>query len=317
MRLICPNCGAQYEVDAGVIPETGRDVQCSNCGHTWFQRHARQEAEIEERHQGDAVQGDPETAPAGGEHGATDQPSLDQPSPDQPSPQETPSQPPEPAPEPEPEPAPQPAADQQAAADVTAAADETTAPTPPSEAAQKPQQTLDQGVADILRQEAERESQVRASESGGLETQPDLGLAAGPRESAAPTPEANTAADGHGSATDTGDATRGNLLPDIEEINSTLAAAPGGQGSDSDARDEQIRRRSGFRRGFTYAILVFAVMALVYVFSAKIAETVPQTGPALAAYVDWINGLRSSVDAMMLRAVDKLTSLLAQLSSNA
>lgn len=38
MRLICPNCGAQYEVDDAVIPEQGRDVQCSNCGHTWFQQ---------------------------------------------------------------------------------------------------------------------------------------------------------------------------------------------------------------------------------------------------------------------------------------
>ena len=37
MRLICPNCDAEYEVDASVIPEAGRDVQCSNCGHTWFQ----------------------------------------------------------------------------------------------------------------------------------------------------------------------------------------------------------------------------------------------------------------------------------------
>lgn len=37
MRLICPNCNAQYEVDAALIPEDGRDVQCSDCGHTWFQ----------------------------------------------------------------------------------------------------------------------------------------------------------------------------------------------------------------------------------------------------------------------------------------
>lgn len=39
MRLICPNCDAQYEVGAGVIPLSGRDVQCSNCGQTWFQTH--------------------------------------------------------------------------------------------------------------------------------------------------------------------------------------------------------------------------------------------------------------------------------------
>lgn len=37
MRLICPNCVAQYEVDEDVIPAEGRDVQCANCGHNWFQ----------------------------------------------------------------------------------------------------------------------------------------------------------------------------------------------------------------------------------------------------------------------------------------
>lgn len=40
MRLICPNCDAQYEVPDDVIPEAGRDVQCSDCGHTWFQEAA-------------------------------------------------------------------------------------------------------------------------------------------------------------------------------------------------------------------------------------------------------------------------------------
>ena len=37
MRLICPNCSAQYEIDVTLIPDEGRDVQCSNCGHTWFE----------------------------------------------------------------------------------------------------------------------------------------------------------------------------------------------------------------------------------------------------------------------------------------
>ncbi|MDG1102854.1 MAG: zinc-ribbon domain-containing protein, partial [Ascidiaceihabitans sp.] len=39
MRLICPNCDAQYEVPTEVVPTEGRDVQCSNCGQTWFQHH--------------------------------------------------------------------------------------------------------------------------------------------------------------------------------------------------------------------------------------------------------------------------------------
>lgn len=37
MRLICPNCDAQYDIADDVIPEGGRDVQCSSCTHTWFQ----------------------------------------------------------------------------------------------------------------------------------------------------------------------------------------------------------------------------------------------------------------------------------------
>ena len=40
MRLTCPNCSAQYEVPDEVIPDGGRDVQCSNCEHTWFQAKA-------------------------------------------------------------------------------------------------------------------------------------------------------------------------------------------------------------------------------------------------------------------------------------
>jgi predicted Zn finger-like uncharacterized protein len=38
MRLICPNCGAQYEVPSEAIPPAGRDVQCSACGRTWFEK---------------------------------------------------------------------------------------------------------------------------------------------------------------------------------------------------------------------------------------------------------------------------------------
>ena len=48
MRMICPNCGAQYEVDDNVIPDNGRDVQCSNCGHTWFHRHGDQDTDLAE-----------------------------------------------------------------------------------------------------------------------------------------------------------------------------------------------------------------------------------------------------------------------------
>ncbi|WP_299906083.1 zinc-ribbon domain-containing protein [uncultured Paracoccus sp.] len=37
IRLTCPECGAEYRVDATAIPADGRDVECSSCGHGWHQ----------------------------------------------------------------------------------------------------------------------------------------------------------------------------------------------------------------------------------------------------------------------------------------
>ncbi len=36
MRLICPNCDAEYEVGTEAIPMTGREVVCTACNHNWF-----------------------------------------------------------------------------------------------------------------------------------------------------------------------------------------------------------------------------------------------------------------------------------------
>ena len=36
MRLLCPQCNAEYEIPDNVIPAEGRDVQCSGCQETWF-----------------------------------------------------------------------------------------------------------------------------------------------------------------------------------------------------------------------------------------------------------------------------------------
>ncbi len=40
MRLVCPKCAAQYEVDDSAIPDAGRNVQC---GDTWFQEPLRKQ----------------------------------------------------------------------------------------------------------------------------------------------------------------------------------------------------------------------------------------------------------------------------------
>lgn len=64
MRLVCPNCGAQYEVDDRVIPEGGRDVQCSSCGHAWYQMPANTDTgeEVEPDEAAEALEADEEAA---------------------------------------------------------------------------------------------------------------------------------------------------------------------------------------------------------------------------------------------------------------
>ena len=36
MRLLCPKCDAEYELADGIIPSSGRDVQCSSCETIWL-----------------------------------------------------------------------------------------------------------------------------------------------------------------------------------------------------------------------------------------------------------------------------------------
>ncbi|MGP9788659.1 zinc-ribbon domain-containing protein [Roseinatronobacter sp. NSM] len=38
MRITCPSCLAQYEIDASLLSKDGREVQCSGCSHIWFQQ---------------------------------------------------------------------------------------------------------------------------------------------------------------------------------------------------------------------------------------------------------------------------------------
>lgn len=40
MRLTCPNCAAEYEIAAHLVPPDGRHVQCTACHTRWFARPA-------------------------------------------------------------------------------------------------------------------------------------------------------------------------------------------------------------------------------------------------------------------------------------
>jgi len=274
MRLICPNCGAEYEVPDTVIPPSGRDVQCSNCGDTWFQQH-------------------PDHAPVEAESGADD---ADR----QPEAQQTP---PDPDPDPPAEPVPDPDA-------------------------HRAQRKLDPDVADILREEAERERAARAAETAGaFETQPDLGLSdpeptetersrqararmerlrGADRAARAAAADAQDAAPEHD---DIDPSSRRNLLPDIEEINSSLSSEQERDRPVSVSLPEEIpepARRGGFGSGFRLALITFVLATVVYLSAPSLAEMIPAAEGPLARYVEAVNSARLQLNDLVARLLARM-----------
>jgi predicted Zn finger-like uncharacterized protein len=274
MRLTCPSCGAQYEVPDDVIPEDGRDVQCSNCGNTWFQgRDASATAEAQAAAAAapkDAVW-HPEV-----ERDATDGPSV--------NPGATPGA--------------------------------TAPPAPPK------RRELDPAVTDILREEAQLEARARESRSVGLEEQPDLGLQEPEDEAAKRARQAQDrmrrlrgedpgAAAAVAAATAVTDRpqSRGEMLPDIDEINQTLRASSERRevrSVQADLEDDD-EPGGGFGRGFILMLLLFAIATAFYVFAPQIGTTVPQLADPMVAYVAFVDQLRVWLDAQVATLMAMVT----------
>ena len=195
MRLICPNCGAQYEVDARVIPDTGRDVQCSNCGHTWFQNPAHMDNELADelgyeapQENGaltDSADAEPEasefdTAPKPEAEAYESEADIE----DAVSALTQAEALPETEPDPEDAPAPveRPIAPESFEADEVGPVEEPVAPPFEEDDEDEPEVAAQRGsalkdsVRDILRAEVEFDQSMRHSDGATLETQPDLGL---------------------------------------------------------------------------------------------------------------------------------------------
>ncbi|WP_415404240.1 zinc-ribbon domain-containing protein [Tateyamaria sp. SN3-11] len=263
MRLICPNCDAQYEVVDDVIPAEGRDVQCSNCGQTWFQHHR--------------------------DHTPDEAEAADLPE-DLAEPDDTPAEDEERADAPEPQ-----------------------------------RRELDPSVADILRQEAEIENQARSQAAEALESQPDLGLDSSESDSERRAREARErmarmrgedpgpSRVSEAAATAAAIGSRRDLLPDIEEINSTLRSTSDRQaGTTSDVSEPQdapvARKQSGFRRGFMLMVLLALILGAIYVFAPQIAQAVPQVDPYLSAYVAQVDSARGWLDGQVTAILTALDS---------
>lgn len=318
MRLVCPNCDAQYEVDAEAIPEGGRDVQCSNCGNTWFQAPPDLEAEMAAE---EALYNAPPTTPmaqpvvtdaqhANDSAWQEDAVEVAEETTDA-SPADLPTsakQMPDTSTEARAEPA--------DAVDVVAqSAAPVVGDVPPP---LPPRRGLDESLMAVLREEADREAAVRRSETPRpLETQTDLGLeeTAGGTSAAkavrdrlsrlrTPEPEPEEALEKP--------TARRDLLPDIEEINSTLRASSENRGSEEMMYTDDPAApvsRSAFRSGFFLMLLIGVILAVTYAAAPQIAEQFPGTKSALQSYVSMVDSLRIWLDNAMRSAIGALQGL--------
>jgi predicted Zn finger-like uncharacterized protein len=296
MRIMCPNCEAQYEVDDALIPESGRDVQCSNCGKGWFQPRFADPADASAETPHDDVA--PEADDAGREAPEMERPPV----PDEmPVGRDAAAEPEMPDEETwrEPEEAEPPRAD----------AEEDTAQAVPDDVEEEPTvqpafaapRATDENVLAVLREEAERELEQRRREAAGLESQPDLGL---------PETSQRTASSMTPDVAEVGASGRRDLLPDIDAINSTLrsdADRPHDPESDDDGVVQE--RRRGFRLGFGLMLLIAAALIGLYVGADAIADAVPAAAPALSGYVELANGFRAWIDGLLAAGVNGLSAL--------
>ncbi|MEM7488606.1 MAG: zinc-ribbon domain-containing protein [Pseudomonadota bacterium] len=268
MRITCPNCNAQYEIAPTMVPMDGRDVQCSNCGTTWYQEGRVREAEM-----------------AGGE---APPPAADAPIPRR-----------------------RPMADQKtldilreerAHEETRRAGEDRVRPAPSARKAD------DEDPREVAAQEAAR----MAAAASVARARPAAAEAAQPRRDAMAEAIAQALRDGEIDDQDDEAApdaveddaspkrsTRRDLLPDIEEINSSLrpddraaeAAAAAWTEGDPAADGE------GFRIGFLAVCAVAISAVLLYAFADRIGTMMPALDGALDTYVEAVDQGRLGLEA--------------------
>jgi predicted Zn finger-like uncharacterized protein len=292
MRLVCPNCDAEYEVDDAAIPRSGRDVQCSNCGHAWFQAHPEvlaDEAEaLTELEQQDSVAEDLAAEDLAGSEGLAMVP-------------------------PEADAAENPPALPVSGGDTAAAQIVAPDAALPAVEAVAVTRNIDESVLAVLREEAAREVAARKAEipAPALETQTEMPLA---QASAAVANRVVARLKGEPEPkTEPQPARpRRELLPAIEEINSTLRASSGRAGEEDAslvAAEAAQAARGRFGNGFLMLVVLAAIGLALYIFAPLIASRVPALAGAATAYVAGVDTVRIWLDAEIRSLIGMLRGL--------
>lgn len=261
MRITCPNCGAQYEVPEDAIPESGRDVQCSACGHTWLETGT---AALVLR-------------PTAGEEPAAPVVEAEVEVEVEPEPEPEPEVEPEPEPEPEPAPLPHPPPPRPALAPEVAAILREEAERERSARGTAPvlESQPDLGLDDGLDPEAQRaeEARRRMARLRGEAAPPTTAPVQPPSE-----PQRAR-----------------ERLPDIEEINSSLRAASERAPASVTLAEGPARGR-GFRLGMSVVLILAALCTAVYVMAPQLGTAVPALKAPLDRYVAVVDDARLWLD---------------------
>ncbi len=343
MRLTCPNCTAQYQVPADAIPENGRDVQCSACDHTWFQSGTIDTAA--------AAPTAPITAPPVRDKNADDTPaSAPDTSTDAPT---TAAQSDDldferqlteslgrsdPAHTSEQDTIPEPAPETDIAPDTKTqdTGDDATTVKP-----KLPKRKLDPQVANVLREEAEREKRARlAAQEQDQDTEtgqaiPDVAeqtpqsdaqtqtaqdaeeldeivISPEPKRKKIYPPNLDDLDDLYNQTADTADQVQGDTLPDPDDLKSSLQD----DGDDvtilgAPDTSEEPKEKSNRRSGFILAFIVLAAGFWLYSNAAAVAEAIPQTKMALQVFVLSVDTIRDGLNVFAASIVTLVSGWLA------
>ena len=348
MRLTCPNCTAQYQVPADAIPENGRDVQCSACEHTWFQSGAPDDMTLATAipvsapsvphatpTSGHAVSPEKSDTSATSEtmagnsdfeqhltesldHSESAAQGADDPTPM--APQSSQSQQP---------------------ADAQDGDDDDGAIKP-----KLPKRELDPQVANVLREEAEREKRARLAAQSQTQSQTqdemsltsaqddtadyitdidqqttiehddreldDIAVSTEPKRKKIYPPNLDDLDDLYNQNADSADQAISDTLPDPDDLKSSLHDSGDdvtilGVADPAEGAKEKSNRRSGF-------ILAFIVLAAgfwLYSNAAAVAQAIPQTKTALQIFVLSVDAVRNGLNNFATSIITTVSGWLA------
>ena len=350
MRLTCPNCTAQYQVPADAIPENGRDVQCSACEHTWFQSGAPDDMTLATAIPVSApsvpdVTPTPDQAvsPEKSDTSATSETmagnsdfeqhlteSLDH--------SESAAQG---ADDPTPM-APQSSQSQQPA-DAQDGDDDDGAIKP-----KLPKRELDPQVANVLREEAEREKRARLAAQTQSQTQAqaqdevslpsaqddtadyipdidsqttiehddteldDIAVSTEPKRKKIYPPNLDDLDDLYNQTADSADQAISDTLPDPDDLKSSLHDS-GDDVTILGVADpaEGAKEKSNRRSGFILAFIVLAAGFWLYSNAAAVAQAIPQTKTALQIFVLSVDAVRNGLNNFATSIITTVSGWLA------